>query len=137
MSIQEIETLTEKLITTDLQMKATLAEFNAFLRATPDAVVTLGNDGSIMRWNDSASKLFGYSQHEAIGQSATIIMPEEFRKQHHEALQRVINTGVLNVNDVVSRTAVTKSGDKIKVQLSLAIYGAHGKRFVTAIIRES
>ena len=52
------------------------------LAEAPDAIVYADAEGIIRFWNRAASRLFGYEEAEALGQSLDIIIPEKLRQRH-------------------------------------------------------
>ena len=59
----------------------TRTEFDAaelargLLKGLPDALIVSNADGRIVFWNAGATRIFGFSKDEAIGQSLDIIIP--------------------------------------------------------------
>ncbi len=49
--------------------------FNSFLEAAPDAVVIIDQNGTIVRVNGQAEKMFGYAREELMGQELEMLMP--------------------------------------------------------------
>ena len=47
-----------------------------------DAVVTIGPRGRIETFNPAAERLFGYAEHEVVGRSVEILIPESLRADH-------------------------------------------------------
>jgi PAS domain S-box-containing protein len=61
----------------------TTAEFVAqLLDISPDALIIVDNAGTIVKVNNQAEMMFGYSSAELVGQSLEILLPERFRKLH-------------------------------------------------------
>jgi PAS domain S-box-containing protein len=55
----------------------------AIVESSEDAIVGKTLGGIITSWNAAAQRLFGYAEHEAIGQSVLMLIPED--RQHEEA----------------------------------------------------
>ena len=55
--------------------------FDAFLDASPDALLALDTDGTILLANTAASRLFGYSRGELIGSNHWMLLSEGFRDE--------------------------------------------------------
>lgn len=49
------------------------------IEAAPEAFVSVDEQGLIVHWNAAATQIFGYEEHEIIGQSILLLMPEGVR----------------------------------------------------------
>ncbi len=58
------------------------AFFEKLLAATPDAIVIVDGDGTIVVVNDQALTLFGHDRSEMIGQPVEMLIPQRFRGRH-------------------------------------------------------
>ena len=59
-----------------------------------DAVITMNSEGRITNWNSEAEKTFGWSSEEALGQQLyELILPQRYRKDHQQGLQRFLQSG--------------------------------------------
>jgi PAS domain S-box-containing protein len=97
-----------------------LAEW--ILEQTTDAVVCAGPDGSIIRWNQAANTLFGWSAGEVLGQSLEMIIPEHLRAAHWTGFDKAVATGTTRLGGRPSLTrAVTKGGNKLYVEMTFAV----------------
>jgi len=65
------KSMAEVLLSTDL------------LETLPDAIVAVDRNGIIVQVNSQAQELFGYNRGEMIGQKVEMLVPESFRRQHH------------------------------------------------------
>jgi PAS domain S-box-containing protein len=102
------------------------------LEETPDALVAIGRDNRILHWNRAAEAIFGYSNVEALGQSADLILPADFveeERRQDEALPTV------TVYESVRRR---KDGSLVHVSISSRpVKDADGQlRFVLSTLKD-
>ena len=104
-------------------------EVSALLRAivesSDDAIIGKSLDGTIVSWNGGAERLYGYSAAEAIGQSITLIVPDDRREEQRRILDE-IKTGRRVPSHETIRT--TRDGRHLTVSLSVSpIVDADGR----------
>jgi PAS domain S-box-containing protein len=61
----------------------------AIIDSSDDAIISKNLDGTIMSWNSSAERLFGYTAEEALGQHITLIIPPDRRGEEATILERL------------------------------------------------
>jgi PAS domain S-box-containing protein len=61
----------------------------AIIESSDDAILAKDLNGIITDWNESATRLFGYTAEEAIGQSVTILIPPERHDEEPEILAKI------------------------------------------------
>src|SRR6266851_4691055 len=112
-----------------------------FDRLLDAVVIARLSTGRIELWNPAAEKLFGFSAQEASGQSIEIIMPEAIAGVHRMGYERYLRTGhglIIDAGAPVEMPARTKSGDDIRIELSLSqLQSSNGERFALAVIRDA
>ena len=109
----------------------------AIVESANDAIITIDADGHVLLWNEYATKLFGYSYDEMIGRPLDVIIPERFRKKHHEQQRRAAEGGETRViGHTVELAAMHRDGREFPVELSLAMWQSEGDRFFSGIIRD-
>ncbi len=108
------------------------------IETAKDAIVGINEKGVISIWNQSAEKVFGYSESEIIGQPVTTIIPEKYKKQHEAGLQKFIKTGKFrNLERTLDVFGITKEGVEVPIEMSLTAQKIENERhLLTAIIRD-
>ncbi len=93
---------------------ATLA---AIVESSFDAIITKTLDGVIRTWNDGAQRIFDFSADEVVGQSITMIIPEDRQAEALALLERLKGGEQVCHLETVRRT---KSGKQIDVALTIS-----------------
>ena len=63
------------------------------VEATPDAVIFADTRGVIHLWNEGATRIFGFTAEETLGQTMDMIIPERLRQRHWDAYYVAMETG--------------------------------------------
>jgi len=90
---------------------------SAIVESSDDAIVYKNLDGTILSWNAGAERLFEFSEAEIVGQSITVIIPEELREEENRILQRLSAGERIEHYETVR---VAKSGKKLDVSLTIS-----------------
>ena len=83
------------------------------------AILAVDTRGVIRTWSREAEKLLGYSETEALGQSIELIIPPQLRGRHRAGFGRFVQTGISALPEVTTTSALHKSGETIKVLISV------------------
>ena len=76
-------------ITSRKRAEAASAQLAVIVASSSDAILSKTLDGTILTWNASAARLFGYSAEEMVGQPIARIIPPEFLDQESKILARL------------------------------------------------
>src|SRR5262249_32800912 len=69
----------------------------SILEQIADAVIYADRSGTIVRWNQAAAALFGYSAAEALGQNLDLIIPEHLRERHWLGFDAAMANGTVKL----------------------------------------
>ena len=109
------------------------------LRATEqsaaDAIIIVNAAGSVVSWNQTAERLFGYSAAEIRGHSVTELMPKRYREPHRLALGHARSASSYT-GRIVEVAGVRKGGAEFPLELSVARFEAREGVFFTGIVRD-
>ena len=71
----------------------TNVDLNQLLECIGDAVIVADAHEKIVLWNAAATRIFGYSEEEALGNTLDLIVPERQRQKHNEGYSKSMETG--------------------------------------------
>jgi len=97
----------------------------AIVESSDDAIVSKDLNGTILSWNSSAERMFGYTAAEAVGQPITLIIPVDRLHEEDTVLARIRSGQSVDHFETVR---VRKDGRPIDVSLTVSpIRGADGQ----------
>jgi PAS domain S-box-containing protein len=112
----------------------------SIIQTIPDAVIYADRKGVIRFWNAGATRIFEFSEEEAIGESLDIIIPERLRKRHWNGYHHMMETGQARhgPDELLAVPATAKSGRALSIQFTVTpIYDGDGKLTgIAAILRD-
>jgi len=110
------------------------------LDGSPDAILVSDRAGVTRYWNAAATRLFGFSEAEALGASMDLIVPERLRGRHWDGWEKVMKTGVTRYGDgqLLAVPATHKDGRTLSVEFSIQLLRdeAGAIAWVVAIFRD-
>lgn len=104
-----------------------------------DAVVIADHHGTIVFWNEAATRLFGFNATDAIGQTLDLIIPERLRERHWAGYREVMATGHTNdANRLLEVPAMHATGRRLSVAFTVTLLrSADGRpRAIAAVLRD-
>src|SRR3990167_1646141 len=118
-------------------LKISEERYRGLIETSADAIVSVNDSREIIQWNDSASRIFGYTKDEIMGKPIDTIVPEEYQNRHIEGFKRYIKTGE---GKIIGKTAelkgLRKDGFIVHVELSLSVLRTRESYIFTGIIRD-
>ena len=114
------------------------ARLNNLVNCAQDAIIMLAPDGTVSMWNDSATRIFGYSYQEVKGRNLhRLIAPERYHSQHLQAYEKFCKTGDGEVlGRVVELFGLRRNGDEFPVELALSSVQINGQWHAIGIARD-
>jgi len=104
-----------------------------------DAVVVADTAGNIVGWNAAATRIFGFSETEALGHNLTLIIPERLRHRHNVGFDKSMETGTTRYGSQLLKVpAIHKDGRTLSIAFSVAMLfdQNHKVTGVAAVIRD-
>ncbi len=110
----------------------------ATLEAAHEAFIGIDRDGVVTDWNHQAEFTFGWSREEAVGRSLPeLILPERFRENYRQGLQRFVETGYGPVlNQRLELIGLHRAGHEFPVEVTVSAVRAGGDYFFCAFLHD-
>ncbi len=122
--------------------QAALTESEAALRSITgsarDAIIMIDSEGRTSFWNETATRLFGWNQTQALGNELhVLIMPSRYHDAFCEGIKRFAATGTGNaIGKTLELQAMRKDGSEVPVEVSLSAVQIKGQWNAVGIIRD-
>ena len=104
-----------------------------------DAVIVVDAHEKIVMWNPAATRIFGYSKAEALGNTLDLIVPERQRQRHDEGCRKTMDTGITRYGTSLLKVpALHKNGSMLSIAFTVGmLFDEHQKvSGIVAIIRD-
>jgi PAS domain S-box-containing protein len=89
----------------------------AIVASSDDAIISKNLDGTIVTWNEGATRIFGYTPEEVIGKSITIVIPPD-RLEEEPAILARLRAG--QRVDHYQTVRVRKDGSLVDISLTIS-----------------
>ena len=89
----------------------------AIVESSDDAIISKDLNGVITSWNNSAERLFGYTEAEAIGKPITILIPPDHLEEEPQILARIRSGERVDHFETIR---VCKDGKLIDISLTIS-----------------
>ncbi len=119
------------------KIRASENRFRSITSSAIDAIISADKNGIIESWNPAATKIFGYSEEEAIGQNLDLIIPKKYHKHHHAGMERVLTGGKKRaIGHIVEMEGQKKDKTIFPVSLALSMWEGINEMNFSGIIRD-
>lgn len=120
------------------KMQVSETKFRSVIQSASDAIFLVNQQGEVILWNSAAESIFGYSEQEILGKSASLLMGGKYLQK---AERRGIPNTILNVlaplsGKIMEAVGRRGDGDEFPLELSGSAWKINGGTFYTAIIRD-
>jgi two-component system sensor kinase FixL len=111
--------------------------YRSVVDSAVDAIIVIDHLGCIESFNVAATRLFGFSAAEVVGQNVKMLMPEPYRSEHDQYLERHLSTGERHIIGVGREvTGRRKDGSTFPLQLSVGEMTIGGEKKFTGILHD-
>ncbi|KAJ1501411.1 hypothetical protein HMI55_003404 [Coelomomyces lativittatus] len=127
----------EHIMNSEHNMMLERKRLNLMFQTVVDGIIIIDTIGTILRFNISSERMFGYSAQEIIGKNIKVLQTEEIASQHDMFLKNYLETGIKKViGSGRAADAKKKDGSFFPVHLSLSEVKSEGVHIFTGVLRD-
>ena len=119
------------------QLRASEARWRSIVQSAVDGIVVIDQYGRVEAFNPAAERLFGYAEHEVLGQNVNMLMPSPYHDEHDTYLGRYLATGRAKIigtgREVTGRR---RDASTFPLHLSVGEVTVEGERKFTGILHD-
>ena len=119
-------------------MKTTV-DLSQLVGCVGDAIIVVDAHEKIVLWNAAATRIFGYSEDEALGNSLDLIIPERHRQRHNEGCRKSMDTGITRYGTSLLKVpALHQSGSMLSIAFTVGMLFDENQKVngIVAVIRD-
>ncbi len=111
--------------------------FKILSEAISEGIVIVNDNQEIVTSNDAADRMFGYKPEELLGQNLDILIPSEYRKNHHHQVEGFLEKSdprqMGHGRDLYGQR---KDGSVFPVEAGLNPFEVYGTKYVMALVTD-
>jgi PAS domain S-box-containing protein len=114
-------------------------DLHQLVECVGDAIIVADANEKIVLWNPAATRIFGYTEVEALGNTLDLIVPERQRQKHNEGYSKSMQTGTTRYGTSLLKVpAKHKDGGTLSIAFTVGMLfdANHRANGVVAIIRD-
>ena len=100
----------------------TSVDLHQLVECVGDAIIVVDAHEKIVMWNPAATRIFGYSEAEALGSTLDLIVPERQRHRHNEGCRKSMETGITRYGTSLLKVpALHKNGRMLSIAFTVGM----------------
>ena len=114
-------------------------DLSQLVECVGDAIIVVDAHEKIVMWNPAATRIFGYSEAEALGNTLDLIVPERQRHRHNEGCRKSMETGITRYGTSLLKVpALHQNGSMLSIAFTVGmLFDEHQKvSGIVAVIRD-
>ena len=114
------------------------ARVSDIVESAMDAIITIDASQRILLFNAAAEKVFGWPRDAVFGQPLDKLLPQRFRDQYREYIERFDQTGATGrrMGGQTVLTGLHADGEEFPIEASISQHSEEGRKLCTVILRD-
>jgi PAS domain S-box-containing protein len=121
----------------EMALRASEERFRAITETANEAIISVGQTGTIVSWNSGATAIFGYEAAEVLGTPVARLIPDRYQEAHTRAFAEWATAGHSRLpGTTIEWSGIRKDGGEFPLEVSLSTWATAEGTYVTGIIRD-
>ncbi len=121
----------------ELSVAERTSKLRSIIENAADGIIVIDELGKVQNFSPAASRIFGYSEGEMLGQNINKLMPEPYHGEHDQYLSNYRSGGQPKVIGKEREvTGLRRNGETFDMSLAVSEYYIDGQRFFTGLVRD-
>ena len=122
----------------DAALQVAEAKVGDLVDSAMDAIISVDESQRIVLYNPAAERVFLWPRAAALGQPLDMLIPERFRADHHDHLERFGYTGATSrrMGDPRVLNGLRANGEEFPIEASISQHRENGRKVFTVILRD-
>jgi PAS domain S-box-containing protein len=109
----------------------------SIIESAGEGIVVIDQNSTVILWNETAERMFGYTKEEMVGDSLTHIVPEQYLTHHDTAMKQATQTGELAHPGVTHEVSGRRKDDtEFPMELTVSQWTISGETYYSGILRD-
>src|SRR5690606_30635746 len=109
----------------------------AIIENSNEGIITIDDSGIVESINPGALRLFDYTAEEVIGNNISMLMPEPYRSQHDDYINKYLSTGKKKIIGIGREVlGQKKSGSTFPFWLSISEVNYENRKIFTGFVQD-
>jgi PAS domain S-box-containing protein len=119
-------------------LKEQESRLSVIIHNSMDAIITIGQDQSILIFNTAAEVMFGYLAKDALHMPLSKLIPHALRDAHHAHVQAYAHSGgtARKMGSMMVLKGLRSGGEEFPLDASISRATVEGKTYMTVILRD-
>ena len=119
----------------DEELRDSEAKLQAIVNTAFGAIITIDVEGTVLSFNPSAERVFGYAKAEVLGRNVSMLMPLPHSQEHRNYMARYLRTGDRHIIGIGREiTAQRKDGTIFPAEIGVSETRVGGKVIFVGIL---
>lgn len=119
------------------ESRETAARLRGIVETAVDGIITIDERGIVETINPAAERIFGFPADEVVGRNVSMLMPEPYRSEHDDYLERYRRTGERRIIGIGREVrGRRKDGTQFPLDLAVSATNLGTRRIFTGLVRD-